>query len=120
MDKAKSVNPILEPNTASAMCYIPFVGFIPAIIFLVIHKDKRVRWNAIQALLVYMAYAAIYFALLPLLKITIILIPLALLIGGLAWVGFMILWLVLAAKASQGQDLKLPYAGKWADMAVRK
>jgi hypothetical protein len=35
----------LAPNIASALCYIPFVGWIAAIVLFIVEKNQEVRWN---------------------------------------------------------------------------
>ena len=41
----------LSPNIASALCYVPFVGWVAAIVLLIVEKNSTVKWNAVQSLL---------------------------------------------------------------------
>ncbi len=102
----------LSPNVASALCYVPVVGWIAAIVLLVVEKSPTVRWDAIQALLLMVAIWGLGFVL----GITIVL---ALLVP-LVWVAGLILQLVLAVKAYQGKTMKLPLVGDWADKIAKK
>ncbi len=45
----------LDPKLESALCYIPVIGWIAAIIFLIIEKDSNVRFNATQSLVLVVA-----------------------------------------------------------------
>jgi len=102
----------LPVNVASAICYLPFVGWIAAIVFLIIESEKTVRYNAIQALLVDLAMVVAP----PVLAVTVILIPLV----PIAWIGFLILNIVLAIKTYRGETIKLPVAEKWANLVLEK
>lgn len=98
----------LDENMASALSYV--LGPITGIVFLITDKRKRVRFNALQSIIVFTAL----FILQTLLSVTIILAILAPLLG----IAGFILWLVLIFKSYQGEDLEVPvacdYAKKWA------
>lgn len=99
----------LNPNVASALCYLPFVGWIAAIIFLIVEKDDDVRFNAVQALILMGVLWVLYFVT----AITIILPPLL----GLAG---LILQVVLAIKAYNKEKVELPVVGKWSRQILEK
>lgn len=102
----------LSPNMASALCYVPVVGFVAAIVLLIIEKNPTVRWNAVQSLLLGLTVVVVDAAL----AMTLIL---ALAIP-LVNVAVLIISLVLAVKSYQGETVRLPWLGKWTDKIIRK
>ncbi len=99
----------LAPNVASALCYLPFVGWIAAIVFLIIEKDKVVRLHATQALIL---MAGLW--ILGIVTTITIVLPLVI------WIGGLILQIVLAVKAYNGEKFELPYVTKWSERALEK
>jgi len=102
----------LSPNVASALCYVPVVGWIAAIVLFIIEKDSTVRWNAVQSIILGLVLAVLPWVL----GATIILLALA----PFVFVAGVILNLILAVKAYQGTTWKLPVLGSWADKIVKK
>lgn len=100
----------LDKNTASALCYV--LGPITGVVFLVIEKDPKVRFHAMQSIVVFGGIILLQLVL----GMTFILVPLVPLVSV---VGF-ILWLVLIYKAWLGDDWEVPYASKWARKALKK
>lgn len=96
----------LQPNSASALCYVPFIGWIAAVVLLVVEKNQTVKWNAIQSLVLMAAVWAVALILV--------------IIAPMIWVGGFILQLVLAVKAFQGETMKLPVIGKAVDRIAGK
>lgn len=92
----------LKKTTAGALTYV--LGPVTGIIFLIIEKDPFVRFHAMQSTVVFI----VLFVLQWIFGITIILFPLAAIVGLLAF----ILWLVLIYKAWQGQEWEVPVLGK--------
>src|SRR3989344_7491498 len=95
----------LHKRSWAAVCYFPFLGFIPAIVFLIIEKEPEVRFNAVQSLLTFAAWFAL--SMLPVL-------------GGLATIGFFVLWLLMVVKVYQGEGLRLPMLAEWTDKILKK
>src|SRR4030042_2361198 len=98
----------LDQNLAGLLCYV--LGWVTGVIFLILEKNKFVRFHAIQSIVTFGA-------------ITIISIPLWLL-GWIPWVGILfliiswflwvfpfILWIGRLLNAYQGKKYKLPVAG---------
>ncbi len=108
----KNTSTNLSPNVASALCYVPFVGWIAAIVLLIVEKNSTVKWHAVQALILMGSLWVVGFVL----GVTIVL---ALLVP-LVWVAGLILQLVMAVKAYQGQAVKLPLIGDWTDKIIKK
>jgi len=102
----------LEPNMAAALCYAPFVGWVGAIILLVLSKEQTVRWHAVQALL----FSVAIMVVISIMRATIIL----LILSPIVWVAAMIVQLVLVVKTYQGEKVKLPGLGEWTDRLVKK
>lgn len=94
----------LGKNTAAALSYV--LGPITGIIFLVLEKDKSVRFHAMQSIV----FGVVAFVLNMVLGFTIILS----LVLPLLWIVEFILWLVLIYKAWQGEEWELPVLGKLA------
>jgi uncharacterized membrane protein len=109
----------MSDRTASILFYIPGFGVIPAIVFLASQKyrtNQRVRFNAFQALYLFVAWLIVSSAV-PALFIT----------GFPGWgvehiiVGFVklalfICWIYLLIKAANQEQVKLPVIG---DLAAR-
>lgn len=102
----------LNPKVESALCYVPFVGWIAGIIFLVIEKNAEVRFNAAQGLVLMAGIWALMF----LLGATIILAILT----PLVWIASLILEIVLVVKAYKGQKVVLPLIGPWSEKLLAK
>jgi uncharacterized membrane protein len=102
----------LSPNVASALCYVPFVGWIAAIVLFIVEKSSVVKWNAVQALLL----MAVLWALGFVLGITVILVVLV----PVVWVAGLIIQLVVAVKTYQGETVRLPLIGDWTNKVVKK
>ncbi len=100
----------LKKTTAGALAYV--LGPITGIIFLVIEKDPFVRFHAIQSTVVFI----ILFVLQWVFSITVILFPLAAIVGILEF----ILWLVCIYKAWQGEQWEVPVLGKIAKQIGKK
>ncbi len=59
----------LTPRTASILCYIPTIGWIPAIIVLAARKfkaDRMVRFHAFQGLYLFAAWLVVQWVVRPL------------------------------------------------------
>ena len=100
----------LNKNTAGALSYV--LGPVTGVIFLVMEKDKTVRFHAMQSIVVFLGL----FILQSVMAFTIILIPL---VPLLTIVGF-VLWLLLIYKAWQGEEWEVPMLGKYARKFVKK
>jgi uncharacterized membrane protein len=111
----------MTENTASGLSYL--LGFITGIIFFVIEpRNQRVRFNAMQSILLCAAAVVIDIGL------TILFIILGLLpgvgvvfavLGGIVSLiyslGLFVLWLLLMIKSFTGSDLRLPVIAEYAD-----
>lgn len=106
----------LSDRTAAILCYIPVFGVIPAIVFLASQKyraNQRVRFNAFQALYLFVAWLIVSSAG-----------PAFYLSGwgmeravfGLLKLVLFVCWIYLLVKAANREQVKLPIIG---DLAAR-
>ena len=100
----------LGKNTSAALSYV--LGPITGVLFLVMEKDKFVRFHAMQSIV----FSVVAFVLNMVLGFTIILA----LVLPLLWIAEFVLWLVLIYKAWQGEDWELPVIGKFARQFLAK
>ncbi len=109
----------LSDRTASILCYIPVFGVIPAIVFLAARKyrlNSRVRFDAFQALYLFVAWLIISSAIPTLLFAGVP--PWGIESGVLGLIKLAIFgcWIYLLVKAAQQQQIRLPIIG---DLAAR-
>lgn len=100
----------LKKETAGALSYV--LGPITGVIFLVLEKDKFVRFHAMQSIVVFIGL----FILQSFLAFTVIL---AILVPLVTLIGF-VLWLLLIYKAWQGEEWEVPALGKFIRQLVKK
>lgn len=100
----------LGKNTAAALSYV--LGPITGVIFLVVEKDKYVRFHAMQSIV----FSVVAFILNMILGFTIVLA----LVLPILWVVEFVLWLVLIYKAWQGEEWEVPVLGKFAKQFLGK
>src|SRR5258708_34066406 len=100
----------LGKTTAAALSYV--LGPITGVVFLVLEKDKFVRFHAMQSIV----FGVVAFVLNMILGFTIILA----LVLPILWILEFVLWLVLIYKAWQGEEWELPVIGKFARTFLEK
>jgi uncharacterized membrane protein len=109
----------LPENLAGALAYLTF---IPAIVFLVLdpyNKNRFVRYQSIQCLLLWVAMLA-GAAIVKVIGLVVFLIPiagplLAFVIYVVAALAAVLVWIVLVVKSLQGEMFKLPLLGDLAE-----
>lgn len=95
----------LGPNLAGLLCYV--LGWLSGLVFIILEKDKFVRFHAIQSIVVF-GVLTLAFGL--------ILIPIiGWVFGWLVILLAFVLWVVLMVRAYQGFKTKLPAAGNFAE-----
>ena len=97
----------LPKNTAAALSYA--LGWLTGIIFLLVEKDKFVRFHAMQSIAVFGALTILM--IMPV--IGWVLSPLLMILG-------FVVWLLLIYKAYQGEEFALPYVGEFAKKQLGK
>ena len=116
-----------SPRTASILCYIPVVGWIPAIIVLASQRfrhDAVVRFHAFQGIFLFVVWLVLDWALGPLHGFTWwgrgsdMMFGPWLMVGGLLKGALMIAWIVMLVKTSHGEVYRLPILGELADRSV--
>lgn len=101
----------LDPKVAGLLCYLG--GVITGVVFLILEKeDRTVRFHAYQSVA---TFGAIFVLSLVLGAVPVIGWLGALLLSPVS----LILWIVLMVKAFQGERLKLPFVGDWAEEQAR-
>jgi uncharacterized membrane protein len=99
-------------NTSAVICFIPVLGVLPAIAFLLLEKNRTVKWYALQAILLWVA-VVVAEVLLQVSYFGIRLIPLVNIVG------LIIAPLVIAIKISQGEYVRLPLVADLADKFLK-
>ena len=100
----------LNKNVAGALSYV--LGVITGVLFLVIERDKFVRFHAMQSI-VYCVAAIVLNMVLAFTIILALLLP-------ILWIVEFIIWLMLIYKAYSGEEWELPILGKLARNLVEK
>lgn len=100
----------LGKNTSAALSYV--LPVITGILFLVLEKDKYVRFHAMQSIVFWVTVIVVNMVL----GFTIILA----LILPILWIIEFILWLVLIYKSWQGEEWEMPVLGKFARQFLGK
>lgn len=96
----------MKPNVAGALAYL--LGFITGVIFLLISKDKFVRFHALQSIVVFLSLAVINY-------IAVFAGVLYAIVSPLVSIVALVLWIVLMVKAYRGEKYKVPFAGDIAE-----
>ena len=109
----------IAPGTAATLCYLPFVGWIAALIVLASHRfreDRLARFHAFQGLYLFVVWllvdmaAGILFGFAGALARRVLTGTLKLsVIGG---------WVLMMFKTSQGETVRLPFLGDLAERSV--
>jgi uncharacterized membrane protein len=107
-DELKQSTRGFSENTTAIICFIPVLGVLPAIAFLLLDKDRTVKWYALQSVFLWTTVVvantllqATYFAikLIPLVNI----------------IGLIVVPLLVAIKINQKEIVKLPFLADLAD-----
>jgi uncharacterized membrane protein len=117
----------MTDNVAGMLCYAPFVGWIIAIIMLVVapyNQNKFVRFCAFQSIFLAVAWFAVWIVVQIFSAIVFAILPWGVhvamhLLLALVWLalglGMLVLLIVLMLKANQNQKLSLPIIGPLAE-----
>ena len=95
----------IDPKLAGLLCYL--LSVVGGIVFLLISKDKFVRFHAFQSIFLWAAFMIIY--------VIFIFVPFMFWISTIVWLAFIILEIVMMIKAYQGDKFKLPIIGDLAE-----
>jgi uncharacterized membrane protein len=108
----------ISDRTACILCYIPVFGVIPAIVFLASQRFRgniRVRFNAFQAVYLFVAWLIVSSAM-PVLMLTVPGWGIEHVFVGALKLLLFCCWVYLLVKAAQEQEVRLPVLG---DLAAR-
>jgi uncharacterized membrane protein len=97
----------LADNLAGALCYLGLL--ITGILFLVLepyNKNRAIRFHAMQAILLNIAWIVVWFVL----NIVLVAIHLGVLLT-LVWLAFVALWIYMIVTTYQGKTVVLPVIG---------
>jgi uncharacterized membrane protein len=118
----------VSDKNASRLCYIPWLGWIAAIIVLASVRYKRdtaaareVRFNAFQGLYLFVAWLIVDWVLTPAIRFGAIGMgdsfrPLE----GLLRVAILAAWIVMLVKVSHSEHYRLPIVGEMAERSVEE
>src|SRR5258708_5152395 len=118
----------VSDKNASLLCYIPWLGWMAAIIVLASARYKRdtaetreVRFNAFQGLYLFVAWLIVDWVVTPALRFGMIGMgdmfhPLE----GLLRVAVLAAWIVMLVKVSHSEHYRLPIVGEMAERSVEE
>jgi uncharacterized membrane protein len=110
----------VNPRTVSILCYIPVVGWIPAIFVLAsdrFRNDQNARFHAFQGLYLSVAWLLVDWVVKPVSRtldfafgfMPVVSMLKAVLVGA---------WIFMLVKVSQNESYKLPFVGDLAEKSV--
>ncbi len=116
----------ISPRTASMLCYLPVVGWIPAIVVLAsqrFREDRIVRFHAFQGIYLFVVWLIVDWVISPLYQFALSPLPHGMshafsFLGGLLKAALFVLWIFMLIKTGQDQLYKLPIVGELAERSV--
>lgn len=103
----------LSPQTATVLCYIPFLGWIAAIVILATDRfrnDLRVRFHAYQGLYLFVAWLLVDQVIQPFFRF----MHTGFRVDKLMELALIAAWVFMLVKVSQQQTYTLPIIGELA------
>ena len=118
----------LSGKHAALLCYIPWLGWIAAIIVLASRRYKRdtadareVRFHAFQGLYLFVAWLIVDWVVSPALRFGMIGMGSAFRpLGGLLQLLILAAWIVMIVKVSHSEHYRLPIIGEMAERSVEE
>ncbi len=110
----------ISSRNASLLCYIPFVGWVPAIVVLAadrFKRDRAVRFHAFQGIYLFVTWLIVDWAVAPFFSH----LPGATIdfgIGGLLKLAVFAVWIFMIVKTSQDETVRLPLLGELAERSI--
>lgn len=116
----------IQPRTASMLCYLPLVGWIPAIVVLASQRfrdDRTVRFHAFQGIYLFVVWLIVDWVISPMFRFALSPLPHPMshsfsFLGGLLKAALFVVWIFMLIKTSQDQVYKLPVVGELAERSV--
>jgi uncharacterized membrane protein len=109
-----------SPRTASVLCYIPWVGWIAAIVVLAsstFRNNRTVRFHAFQGLYLFVAWLLVQWVFTPL---SFIARAPHFPLSGLLHLAILFVWVFMLIKTSQDQTYSLPVIGELAEKSLQE
>ena len=119
----------ITPRTASILCYLPWVGWIVAVIALAsgrFRRDLEVRFHAFQGIYLFVVWLIVDWSLAPITGVSMwhrwerswsAGTPMLALVGAMK-VAVFVAWIFMLVKTSKGEHYRLPILGELADRSV--
>lgn len=110
----------ISARTAALLCYIPVVGWIPALVVLAsarFRPDAQTRFHAFQGLYLFVAWLMVDWVVKPLVRSGGYWFGLIPLVAALKAVLFAA-WIWMLVKVSQNENFKLPFLGDLAEKSA--
>ena len=119
--KAKSFLGDISPRTASILCYLPVIGWVPCVIVLAADRflhERDTRFHAFQGLFLFVAWLILdwggpFFGMVPGWKF-------GLTITGIFKMVIFAAWIFMIIKTSQNEHYRLPLFGELADRSLKE
>ena len=93
-------------NVLTAACYLPWLGWVVAILVLPLEKGQEARWHAVHGFLISLTFFLLSMVLLPL--------------AMLFMVAGLVVQLYAAVKVYNGEKPRFWMVSDWADKAAEK
>jgi uncharacterized membrane protein len=109
----------ISNRNAAMLCYIPWVGWVAAIVVLASDRfrhESEVRFHAFQGLYLFVAWLLVEWVISPLFWWDNF--PLHRLFPDALHLVILIAWILMIIKVSQGENYRLPIIGELADRSV--
>ena len=109
----------ISPRTASILCYVPWVGWVAAIVVLASHRfrnERTVRFHAFQGLYLFVAWLIVEWVVTPMFHLPGF--PFEHVFPSLFKIAVLLTWIFMLVKVSQGETYHLPIIGDLAERSV--
>jgi len=115
----------MKPRTAAMLCYIPWFGWLAAILVLASQRfkhDMEIRFHAFQGLYLFVAWLIADWILVPALTFSRsgAHFPMGGSLAGIVKLAVMAGWVVMLIKTSKNERFRLPLIGEWAERSVNE
>jgi len=110
----------MSTRTATLLCYVPWMGWLAAIVVLAsprFAQDRKVRFHAFQGLYLFVAWLLVEMVVSPILHIGHGDGPFRA-ASGLLHLAVLAAWVLMLIKTSQGHHYSLPIIGELAERSV--
>lgn len=108
-----------EDRIKSMLSMVPYFGWIVGLVFLITEKSHVVRWYALQSVYFHLAMALIYILVLPIMRMTIVLIPLVVFSQGVVGLTFLVVCLAACLQIHSGKHLRIPIIADLVDTSLK-